>query len=86
MDALKLDQRATDQIQPLIKELTGSLNRISGIPSDFDPLIKIKLWLNKLHQMRATDELAEDETRQLLFDLEGSYGSFMEFLTHGQKK
>ena len=39
MDALRLDQKAVDQIQPLIKELTSNLNRISGIPPDFNGLV-----------------------------------------------
>ena len=40
MDALRLDQKAVDQIQPLIKELTSNLNRISGIPPDFNGLVR----------------------------------------------
>lgn len=86
MDAIKLDQKAVDQIQPLIKDLTSSLNRVSGIPADFDGLTKMKLWLQKLHQMRASDELQEEEARQLLFDLESSYGAFIDHLTHGKVK
>lgn len=86
MDAIKLDQKAVDQIQPLIKDLTSSLNRVSGIPGDFDALTKMKLWLQKLHQMRASDELQEEEARQLLFDLESSYGAFIDHLTHGKGK
>ena len=46
----------------------------------------MKLWLTKLHQMKASDELNEEEARQLLFDLESSYGSFMEVLSHTGKK
>ena len=41
----------------------------SGIPPDFDGLIKMKLWLTKLHQMKASDELEEDEARFVCYDL-----------------
>jgi len=34
----------------------------------------------KLEKMRASDELADDETRQLLFDVENSYNQFMQLL------
>lgn len=85
MDALKLEQRAVDQIQPLLKELLGSLNKVTGLPPTFEGLSNLKLWLQKLHQMRASEELSEDEVRQLLFELDGSYASFMEHLNHGRK-
>ena len=86
MDALKLDQRAVDQVQPLIVELTGSLNRVQGIPADFSGLVKVRLWLQKLNQLRAVDEIEEEEARQLQFDLESSYSAFMDYLSHGHKK
>jgi ESCRT-I complex subunit VPS28 len=86
MDALKLDQRAVDQVQPLISDITSSLNRVQGIPAEFHGLVKVRLWLMKLNQMRAVDEIAEEEARQLLFDLESSYTAFMEYLSHGNKK
>lgn len=86
MDALKLEQRAVDQVQPLISDLMGSLNRIQGLPVDFEGLVKIRLWLKKLNQMRAADEIGEEEARQLLFDLESSYGGFMEHLSGKPRK
>jgi ESCRT-I complex subunit VPS28 len=86
MDALKLDQKAVDEIQPLIADLMGSLNRIHGISPDFDAKVKIKSWLQKLNQLRAMDEICEDESRQLLFDLESSYGAFMEYLSTSGKR
>ena len=79
MDCLRLSQRATDEIQPLISELTSSLNK-SGLPSDFDGLIKMKMWLQKLNNMRASEEIGEEDARQLSFDLENSYNSFHDFL------
>lgn len=30
MDALKLDQRAVDEVQPLIRELSERLNKVRG--------------------------------------------------------
>jgi ESCRT-I complex subunit VPS28 len=85
MDALKLDQRAVDQVQPLVSDLMGSLNRVQGVPQDFEGSVKMKLWLQKLNQMRAADEIGEEEARQLLHDLESSYSAFMEHLTNSRK-
>jgi ESCRT-I complex subunit VPS28 len=81
MDALKLGQKAVDEIQPLVSDLMGSLAKIRSLPSDFEGLIKIKLWLQKLNEMRAADEIEEVEIRQLLFDLESSYSAFHKHLS-----
>lgn len=39
-------------------------------------------WLKKMGDMRASDELSEEDARQLIFDLEKSYGGFHSFLSH----
>ena len=44
---------------------------------DFEGKKKTKDWLSKLHAMSASQELSEDEVRQLLFDLENAYNSFI---------
>jgi ESCRT-I complex subunit VPS28 len=81
MDALKLGQKAVDEIQPLISDLMGSLAKVRSLPADFEGLVKTKLWLQKLNEMRAADEIEEDEIRQLLFDLESSYSAFHKHLS-----
>lgn len=85
MDALRLGQRAVDEIQPLISDLTGSLVRIPSMPADFEGVLKMRLWLQKLHELRAHDELEEQDSRQLLFDLDSAYSAFHKFLQAGQK-
>eukprot|EP01035_Chromulina_nebulosa_P018525 gene18525-24243_t len=81
LDSLKLNQRATDEIQPLIAELTTSLQKVSGLPPNFDGLVKMKAWLQKLNSLRASDEIEEDDARQLIFDIENSYNAFHAFLS-----
>ncbi|KAJ1395042.1 vacuolar protein sorting-associated [Ochromonadaceae sp. CCMP2298] len=83
MDALRLGQRAVDEIQPLVSDVTGCLTRVPGLSADFEGVGKMRLWLTKLHDMRAHDEIEETETRQLLFDLESSYNAFHAFLKAG---
>lgn len=85
MDALKLGQKAVDEIQPLIADLMGSLAKVRSLPPDFEGLIKFKLWLQKLNELRAADEISEDEIRQLLFDLESSYSAFHKHLSTPRK-
>lgn len=80
MDSLKLNVRAVDEIQPQLSDLMASLTQISGLPPSFDGRLKIEHWLRSLNSMRASDELDEDQARQLSFELEQSYTSFMSFL------
>lgn len=80
MDVLKLNIRAVDEIQPLVSEMMSSLTQVSGLPPDFDGRAKIEGWLRTMNGMRASDELDEDQARQLSFDLERAYSSFMAFL------
>ncbi len=81
MDALRLDQRATDEIQPLIAELTHSLHKVKGLPGDFEGTTKMVAWLQNLNGRQASDELDEKDVRQLSFDLDSSYNAFHKFLS-----
>lgn len=55
-------------------------SQVDGFPSDFSGKEKVKSWISKLHSMPASQELTENESRQLLFDLESSYNEFMSVL------
>ncbi|TPX73555.1 hypothetical protein CcCBS67573_g05171 [Chytriomyces confervae] len=72
MDCIKLNMTAMDQLHPLMSDLVQFLNKIQGLPKDFDSTHKerLKTWLISLHKMKASDVLSEDESRQLLFELD----------------
>lgn len=81
MDAIKLDQRAVDELQPLLSDLRTSMNRLPlETPANFGPMEKIQFWLEKLNGMRAVDVIDEDDGRQLYFELEGAYMEFTRYL------
>ncbi|KAK0579811.1 hypothetical protein LWI29_031751 [Acer saccharum] len=77
MDSLKLNMVAVDQVHPLLSDLLGSLNKLTILPPDFEGRIKMRDWISRLSKMGAADELTEQQARQLHFDLESSYNSFM---------
>lgn len=77
MDSLKLNMVAVDQVHPLLSDLSASLNKLTILPPDFEGKTKMKDWLSRLSKMGAADELTEQQSRQLHFDLESSYNSFM---------
>ena len=80
MDSLRLEQRAVDDIKPLLIQLCTSLGKVSTLSNTFEGKIKMTLWLEKLHQMRAVEEISEDDARQLLMELDSSYAAYHECL------
>jgi len=76
MDSVKLNLVSVDAIFPLLNEIVESLNKNSSLPPDFEGKTKMKNWLIILNKMKASDELNEEQVRQLLFDLESSYNAF----------
>lgn len=79
MDSLRLNMVAVDQVHPLLSDLSASMLKLGGniLPPDFEGKVKVREWLGRLSKMGAADELTEQQCRQLLFDLESSYSSFM---------
>ncbi|CAG9131287.1 Vacuolar protein-sorting-associated protein 28 [Plutella xylostella] len=80
MDKLRLEFKAMDMIQPELRDLRDTMDRLQMLPDDFEGKIKVAEWLDKLGAMSAADELSEAQVRQLLFDLESAYGAFNKFL------
>mmetsp|Transcript_27557 Transcript_27557/g.57658 ORF Transcript_27557/g.57658 Transcript_27557/m.57658 type:complete len:87 (-) Transcript_27557:61-321(-) len=80
MDAVRLEQRYVDELQPLLSDLMDSLTRLPETPNDFEPNRVVQSWLQKLNAMRAVDEIEEGDARQLLHDLDSAYTEFTRFL------
>ena len=80
MDALKLNLRAIDEIQPLINDIVKLLRQVNGIGQDFEGVRLMMSWLTRFSSMRAVDVITEDDARQLSFDVESSYSAFREYL------
>ncbi|KAG5361915.1 Vacuolar protein sorting-associated protein 28 [Yarrowia sp. C11] len=74
MDALKLNYSATDQLHPLLGDLMTSLGKVTN--KDFSGRDKIVKWLITLNNMKATESITDDQSRQLLFDLDNAYKGF----------
>eukprot|EP00250_Pteridium_aquilinum_P008531 c18020_g1_i1 orf=198-833(+) len=85
MDSLKLNMVAVDQVHPLLQDLLLSLNRVPVLPADFEGKVKARDWIAKLNRMGASDELTEQQSRQLLFDLDSSYNAFINALPSASK-
>lgn len=74
LDALKLNMVSKDALHPLLSEVIQSVNKVTD--GEFENRGKIIQWLISLNQMRATEELSEDQARELAFDIEQAYQGF----------
>lgn len=80
MDTLKLNMAAKDQVSPILFDLIQSLYKVPQLPADFTGRALLQRWFDQLEQMRASDRLHEEEVRQLLFDIESAYNTFMQLI------
>lgn len=74
LDAVKLGMLSKDQLHPLLSDVIQSVNRVTD--QDFDSRGKIVQWLITLNQMRATEELSEQQARELEMDIQQAYQGF----------
>ncbi|KAJ5586520.1 Vacuolar protein-sorting-associated protein 28 [Penicillium hetheringtonii] len=74
LDALKLNMVSKDALHPLLSEVIQSVNKVTD--GEFENRGKIIQWLIALNQMRATEELSEEQARELAFDIEQAYQGF----------
>jgi ESCRT-I complex subunit VPS28 len=81
MDTLKLNIYAADSLHPILADLIQSLNNISTLPADFDGKAKVKNWLITINGMKASDEISEEQARQMLFDMERAHTEFYRILS-----
>ncbi|KKY17367.1 putative vacuolar protein sorting-associated protein [Phaeomoniella chlamydospora] len=74
LDALRLNLTSKDALHPLLTEVIQSVNKVTE--ADFEGRARIIHWLIVLNGMRATQDLTEDQVRELSFDMEQAYNGF----------
>lgn len=79
LDALRLGLLAKDQLHPLLTDVIQSVNKVTD--RDFDNRGKIVQWLITLNQMKATEELSEEQARELELDINSAYQGFKSILS-----
>ncbi|KAG1747813.1 uncharacterized protein EDB91DRAFT_1245298 [Suillus paluster] len=77
MDALKLRLRAKGQLHPILQELVTGYVRFKE-SKNWEGRSKMVSWLITLNIMKASEETTEEQSRQLLFDVDHAYAEFSE--------
>ncbi|KAJ7621082.1 vacuolar protein sorting-associated protein 28 [Roridomyces roridus] len=99
MDALKLRLRAKDQLHPILQDLVTGYARFKG-SKDWEGRSRMVSWqvssvllqssiqrlsrLITLNGMSASEEITEEQSRQLLFDVDHAYAEFFRSLSGGK--
>lgn len=79
LDAVKLGLLSKDQLHPLLSDVIQSVNKVTD--KDFENRGKIVQWLITLNQMKASEELSEQQARELDMDISQAYQGFRRTLT-----
>jgi len=64
-----------DNVHPQLGELLVYLGAMHNLPPDFDGIPKLRKWIERLNQMKASENLQEDQVRELIFDVEATYNT-----------
>lgn len=74
LDAIKIGMLSKDALHPLLVETIQAVNKVTD--REFEGKEKIVQWLITLNQMRAAQELSQDQSRELEFDMQRAYHGF----------
>jgi ESCRT-I complex subunit VPS28 len=74
LDAIKIGLNEKDMLHPLLVEIIQAANKVTD--KEFDSKGEIVKWLIKLNQMRAADQLTEEQAREFQFDIQQAYQGF----------
>ncbi|CDZ98020.1 Vacuolar sorting protein VPS28 [Phaffia rhodozyma] len=82
LDALKLNMRAKDQLHPYLSDLMAGYSRFKA-SAEWEGRGRILHWLITLNALSASDEITDEQSRQMLFDIEQAYNEFFRSLSSG---
>ena len=74
LDFLNLRNREVDRFTPFLSSVVEALNRHAWLPAE--ERARMLAWKRTLGAMRASDDLSEEQARQLCFDLETTHDNF----------
>lgn len=80
MDSLKLNMKAADELFPIVNDILENMSKFDALPPDHESRTRVQKWASELTRMKASDELTEEQARQMSFDLETAYNAFRKFL------
>lgn len=75
-DVLALGMTSIDQVAPGVRDVQQALQNYPNMPASYTGLKSLTKWVQVLEQKKATDNLNENEMRELKYDLEQALQQF----------
>ena len=69
-----MNMLSKDTLHPILVETIQAVNKVTD--QDFENKAKIVQWLITLNQMRAAQDLSDEQARELQFDMNLAYDGF----------
>ena len=82
-DVLALDIRSVDELLPALRDVQQALQNYPNLPADYQGLNTVTTWVDKMSTMKAHEELAEEDARQMKFELDGAMQRFNDVVLRG---
>ena len=82
IDLLQLECDDVHQVCVAVVDIQNALAKYPNISQQDECVIKIGQWASILKEKQATDQISENELKQLKMDLETSYQSFHKILNN----
>eukprot|EP01060_Flectonema_neradi_P006637 TRINITY_DN144_c8_g1_i1.p1 TRINITY_DN144_c8_g1~~TRINITY_DN144_c8_g1_i1.p1 ORF type:complete len:207 (+),score=25.47 TRINITY_DN144_c8_g1_i1:61-681(+) len=77
-DALKMGQTSADALHPIVSDIVATVVRLFPDLAELEPL---RGWLREINQLKAAEELNNDQARQLTYDIECAYNALHKMLS-----
>jgi len=75
-DMLEMNMSSIDYLVPNLRTCYTALKKYPSFPPNFDGTVKMERWYNKVSELKVTDQLSEDDIKQLKFDISDVYEKF----------
>lgn len=77
LDNVELGQRAPEDLLNVCASLERSLDRVQGLPSDFEFRNQLRTWIAKLNAMAPTEELNDNDAARFKMDVSAGYNEYL---------
>jgi len=77
LDNLKLGERSVEEVHPLVRDIVSA---VKNFP-ELEGKQKLTNWLIDLNKMKASDEITEEQSTQLAFDVQWTFDEIQRRLT-----
>lgn len=79
-DRLRMGQKSMDDLLPDLRELHETILRLTILPPTYEGSKRVKTWIDKMSTMNASDQLDDDQARQMTYEMDTSLNEFNKIL------